>query len=118
MTLKKKDRVKKADVEGMIRASLEKIPGIRCAFIYGPFAEREAPQERDIELMVIGGPDLEEMEEITSEVENKIERSVHVYSFTLREIKERIGLKDRFIRKALGASKIMLIGDLNDLPHR
>jgi predicted nucleotidyltransferase len=98
-----------------IKASLGKIPGIRCAFVFGTFAKREPSPGASVDLIVIGGPDLEEMEEVVSGMEKKVGRPICVYSFTLGEFREKVKLKERFVKKALSAPKIMLIGDVNNL---
>ncbi len=103
------------DVRKTIKGSLEKVPGIRCAFVYGAFAEKEAPAGAGVDLIVIGGEDLEEMEEVVSGVEKKVGRLIRVYAFTLGEFKEKLKVKDRFVKKALSASKIMLISDVSNL---
>ena len=103
------------DILETIKASLEKVPGIRCAFVYGVFAEKEASPKAGADLIVIGGPELGELEERVSEAEKKVGRPIRVYSFTLSEFREKARLKDRFLKKALSASKVMLIGDINNL---
>jgi predicted nucleotidyltransferase len=117
---KKDDEMKRlspytAGILDTIKASLEKVPGIRCAFVYGAFAEREASPETGIDLIVIGGPDLGEMEEVISELEKNAGRSIRVYAFTVGEFREKLKLKNRFVENTLSAPKIMLIGNVNSL---
>lgn len=93
-----------------IKMLLEKVPGIRYAFIYGSYAKDPEDQESDVDLMVVGGPDLVEMDEIISRAGVELRRAIYITSFTVREFRERVEVKEEFILEALKGPKIMLIG--------
>ncbi len=103
------------DVPERIRTSLEKVPGIQYAFIYDSFADNPEDHEREVDIIVLGGPDLVEMNEILSEAEEKLGRPFLLTSFTVREFQERIRVKDEPILRALQGPKIMLLGDEEEL---
>jgi predicted nucleotidyltransferase len=103
--MKKPDGVAEA-----VQLSFEKVPGIQYAFIYGPFVKNPENPDSDVDVMVIGGPDLVEMDEIISKTEKVLERAVRITSFTVREFKERIKVEEDFVTRALKEPKIMLIG--------
>jgi hypothetical protein len=96
-----------------IKGSLEKVPGIQYAFIYGPLLKTFL--KNGVDVMVLGGQDLVEMEEIVSKTEEELKRTIHITSFTVKEFRERIQVKDRLISKALRGARIMLIGDEEEM---
>ena len=97
-------------VAEMIKALLEKIPGIQYAFIHGSYAKNPENQENDVDLMVVGGPDLVEMDEIISRAGMELKRAIYITSFTVREFRERIEVKDESVLEALEGPRIILTG--------
>jgi predicted nucleotidyltransferase len=89
---------------------LEKIPGIQYAFIHGLCARDVENQENDIDVMVVGGPDLAEMDETLSRAGVELRRSIFITLFTVREFRERIEVKEEHVLEALQGPKIILIG--------
>lgn len=102
-------------VVGAIKKSLEKVPGVKYAFIYGSFAKNQENAESDIDLMVIGRGNLDEMEEMISQAENQLRRTVNITSYTVKEFREKVGLKDPFILNVLREPKVMLIGNKDEI---
>ena len=94
----------------VVKAFLEKVPGIQYAFIYGSYAKNPDNQESDIDLMVVGGPDLVEMDEAISRAGMELKRALYITSLTVREFRERIEVKDESIWEAFKGPRIMLIG--------
>ena len=98
-----------------IKTFFEMVPGIQCAFIYGSFPKRPRNPEGEVEIMVVGGPDLAEMDQIILKAEEELKRGIRLTSFTARELRERVKVKDRLVSKALNRTKIMLIGDEREM---
>jgi hypothetical protein len=94
-----------------IKTFLEMVPGVQYAFIYGSFPKRLRNPEGEVDLMVIGGPDLGEMDQIILKADEELKRAISLTSFTVREFQERAKVKDKLVSKALNRTKIMLIGD-------
>ena len=94
-----------------IRMALEKIPGIRYAFVYNSFASNRKDPEGEVDITVLGGPDLVEMDQVISEAEERLARPFSINSYTVREFQERIKVKDETLLRALKGPKMMLIGD-------
>ncbi len=103
------------EIEKIIKASLEKVPGIYVAFAYGPFPGNPQDLEREIDILVVGDPDLHELDEIISDTEKKIGRAIHVLSYTLREFRQRITVKDGVVLGAVEGPKVILIGTENQI---
>jgi predicted nucleotidyltransferase len=107
--------LKTAGVAGVIKSALEKVEGIKYAFIYGSFAKNVEKPESDVDLMVVGKGHLDEIEDILSKIEQQLGRPVNITFYSLREFREKINSKDSFIRTVLNSPKIMLIGDENEI---
>jgi predicted nucleotidyltransferase len=107
--------LKTAGVAGAIQSALEKVDGIKYAFIYGSFARNVEKPESDVDLMVVGKARLDEVGDILSKIEQQLGRSVNIIFYSSREIQEKITLKDSFIRTVLNGPEIMLIGDVNEI---
>ena len=75
----------------LLAEGLFTVDGVESAFIYGSWAASEDSHlgrpARDIDLMVLGTPDLDRLYEVTGEVEKLIGRPVNVAVFTPEEWK-------------------------------
>jgi predicted nucleotidyltransferase len=100
---------------GILREAVSTKRDIDYAFIYGSFATGEERAESDIDLMVIGRISLEEVLALIRGPEEKLSREINVSLYDLQEIRKRVKDHDSFIMEVLGGSKIMLIGDENEL---
>lgn len=106
---------KRDEVAEEIKTALENVPGIQYAFIYDSFANNSEDHGSEVDIMVFGGPDLVEMDGVITEAEGRLERPLVITSFTLREVQERIKVKDKAILKDLKGPKIMLLGDEEEM---
>jgi len=100
---------------GILREAVSTKRDIDYAFIYGSFSTGEERAESDIDLMVIGRISLEEVLALIRGPEEKLSREINVSLYDLQEIRKRVKDHDPFIMEVLGGSKIMLIGDENEL---
>jgi len=107
--------LKTAGVAGVIKSALEKVEGIKYAFLYGSFAGNIEKPESDVDLMVVGKGHLDEIEDILSRIEQQLGRSVNIIFYSLKEFREKTNSKDSFIRTVLNSPKIMLIGEENEI---
>jgi predicted nucleotidyltransferase len=106
--------LKTTGVTGAIRSSLGKIRGVKFAFLYGSFAKNQEKPESDVDLMVVGKVNFDELEEGISESEKQLGRTINITSYSLKEFYEKTRAKDGFIQTVLKGPKIMLIGDENE----
>jgi len=102
-------------VEGLIRRGLEKIKGTEIAFIFGSYAKDEADSLSDIDLMIIGSPDENELVAKISKIEKKIGREINYHIFSISDWEKARQEKNSFIENILSQPKIFLIGNQNDL---
>jgi len=107
--------LKTAGVAGVIKSALEKVEGIKYAFVYGSFARNVEKPESDVDLMVVGKVHLDEIEDILSKTEQHLGRQVNITFYSLREFRGKMRRKDSFITTVLNSPKIMLIGGENEI---
>jgi predicted nucleotidyltransferase len=100
---------------GVLKEAVSRGREIDYAFIYGSFAMGTERAESDIDVMVIGGISLEGVLALLRGPEEILSREINVSLYDLQEIQRRVKDSDPFIREVLGGSKIMLIGDEDEL---
>ena len=100
---------------GVLKEAVSRGRDIDYAFIYGSFAMGTERAKSDIDVMVIGGISLEGVLSLLRGPEEILSREINVSLYDLQEIKNRVKDHDPFIREALGGSKIMLIGNEDEL---
>ena len=106
---------KTVGVEGSLRKALSSVKKIKTAFIYGSFASKKQKADSDIDLMVIGNPDVSSLNEKISRLEKKLEREINITTYSRDEYKNKRKLKSGFILDLLKNPKIMLVGTEDDL---
>lgn len=99
----------------LVRGSLKDLAEVDAAFIFGSFAEGEANADSDLDIMLIGDLDIEQVTPIIVEMEDMLDRNVNYVLFTLEEWKSRVADKDPFVTNVNNATKVMLIGTPDDL---
>ena len=106
---------KTVGVEGSLRKGISSIKKIKTAFIYGSFASKKQKADSDIDLMIIGNPDVSSLNEKISGLEKKLEREINITTYTQDEYKNKRKVKSGFVMDLLKNPKIMLVGSEDDL---
>jgi len=104
---------KKTGVLGLLKEAVAKLKGIESAFIYGSYATGKETESSDVDLMIIGNPDLTELNEVISKLEDRLNREINYMCFDREEYEERKKPKDAFISGILSEEKIVLKGSEN-----
>jgi predicted nucleotidyltransferase len=104
---------KTTGVLGLLKEAVAKLKGIEAAFIYGSYATGKEVESSDVDLMIIGKPDLTELNEVISGLEDKLNREINYMCFDQEEYEERKKTKDAFISGVLSDEKMMLKGSEN-----
>lgn len=95
---------------GKLRDELEQIRGIREAHLYGSFARDQQDAASDIDLLIIGKPNAEELEEIVRKLERRLHRELNYTVMSPEEFKARRAAKDAFLADIWKHARISLIG--------
>lgn len=102
-------------IEGGLKLLLDKIEGIKCAFIYGSFAEGKEHAQSDVDLLIIGKLDEDKLLEKVEVFEKELGREINYNVYSLAEFKKRLADKDSFIVNVFTRKKIMLKGALDEI---
>jgi len=103
---------------GILNSIKEIIPGmnkIDFAFVYGSVATESENTESDIDLMIIGDPELNKLNSKIKDIEEAYERTVNYVVYSKKEFNERKKNKTHFILNVLKSKKIMIKGNENEL---
>lgn len=96
---------------GQLREKFGTIKNVQVIFIYGSVASGKADRYSDIDLMIIGEVDLEEISSLISEAERTLNRPINYVIFSETEWKERLTNEDPFALNVENSEKIVLVGD-------
>lgn len=105
---------KTAGVQYSIKDELLKLGNIKNAFIFGSFASKKEGGNSDIDLMIIGNPDITKLNNKILLLENKLNREINHVIYSPEEFSQRKKENSQFVLDILKKPKIMLIGEEND----
>ena len=91
---------------------IRKTPGVEFAFVYGSTARGDERATSDIDLMVIGDVDPDELLEQVGRAEKSLMRELNYVIYPRKELTRK---ESGFIEGVLRDEKIMLVGDEHEL---
>ncbi len=106
---------KTVGVEGSLRKSLSAIKRIKISFIYGSFASKSQKATSDIDIMIIGNPEISDLNEGIARLEKKLKREINITIYSLEEYNAKKKSKSGFILDLQNNPKIILTGKEDDL---
>lgn len=102
---------KTAGLGDALRETVGAVKGIRAAFIYGSVAKGTEGGRSDVDLMVVGASDSDELHRALRQAEEILGREVTVTTMTPTEWAERAQRKDAFVQELQKSPKIYVVGD-------
>lgn len=106
---------KTVGVEGSLRKILLSTEKVKVSFIYGSFASKRPKATSDIDLMIIGSPNVSTLNEKIAGLEKKLKREINITIYSWEEYKSKKKASSGFILDLLKNPRIMLTGKENDL---
>lgn len=103
---------KTVGVEGALREAMNNLKGIETSCLFGSFASRRADEVSDIDLLIIGSPDLEELGERIFDLEKRLGRTIQYRILSRSEFDRRRRAKDPFLVDIRNKPIISLVGKL------
>ena len=104
----KKIIFKTIGVEGTLKKELQKIKGIKRAFIFGSFAKNKEDSASDIDLMIIGTVDEDVLIPKVSKLESVFNREINYHLFDEKEWNEKLK-HESFVQEVANGPKIEII---------
>jgi len=99
---------------GILKDALTHSEKIKCAFVFGSVARKEATASSDIDLMVLGDLGLRQLTGILSGLSGKLNREINPHSMSVQDFIRRKKDGDPFVNRICEEPRLFLIGDEND----
>jgi len=106
---------KTTGVRGLIQEALQDLGGIEGAFIYGSYATGKETAHSDIDVLIIGKPNMRELGKKMDNLEEKLSREINFTCFDRGEFEDRKRQGDSFLSEVLSERKIILLGSEDEL---
>jgi uncharacterized protein len=88
---------------------------VTIAFVYGSVARKEEKADSDIDLMIIGNVELDEVLTRLSGAETKLGRAVNPTVYSEQEFKKKLKDGNHFLNAVVNGDKMFLIGNEDEL---
>lgn len=98
-------------VERMLAWRLSEVAGIESAAIFGSWASGAIRPDSDIDVLVIGEVDLDELADAAAEVERIAGREINIVAYRRKEFDGKIEEGSGFVETLLSGALEPLIGD-------
>ncbi len=99
-----------------LRSALEPLSDrVSVAFVYGSIARQEERAGSDIDLMIIGNVELDDVLVRLSGAETAVGRAVNPTVYSIREFKRRLEGGNHFLNAVIDGKKVFLIGTEDEL---
>ncbi|MCL5411741.1 MAG: hypothetical protein M1150_03305 [Patescibacteria group bacterium] len=106
---------KSTGLGGSIIKEKMKLGKIKYAMISGAFVKGKSLSSQDVDLLVVGNVVLPQLSAIVRSAENKVGREINYTVMTEEEFNFRKRRNDPFVLGILSKSRVMLLGDEEDL---
>jgi predicted nucleotidyltransferase len=94
----------------LLAQSLTKVEGIQEAYLYGSFARNQQDAASDVDVLVIGKPDSDVLEETLRKLERQLGREINYTVLTPKEFASRRSRKDAFLENVWHNKRVSLLG--------
>jgi predicted nucleotidyltransferase len=96
----------------LLRSALEPLADrIQLAFVYGSLARREETAQSDVDLMVVGQVELEEVLARLQKVEQQIQRPINPTLYSSKEFRAKLASGNHFVKSVVRGPKVVIVGD-------
>lgn len=107
---------KTVGVFDILRSALEQLAErVSIAFVYGSVARQEEKAESDIDLMIIGAVELDDVLPRLSDSETTLGRAVNPTVYSAQEFTKKLEGGNHFLNAVVNGNKVFLIGNEDEL---
>lgn len=102
-------------VEQLLRRKLHEVTGVRAAVIFGSWAKKSVTPDSDIDVLVLGDPnlDIDQIYGVANHVSITAARDINPVVFSVEEARRRVSEGSGFLRDVLNSELVPLIGDIS-----
>ena len=104
-------------VEPQLRQVVGDDAEIEAALVHGSWARGDASARSDIDLLVVGRPDITRLRRSLRKIERTLGRRIDSTVLTPDEFRARRSSGDAFLQKALAEPNLVLTGDFGESPR-
>ena len=102
---------KTVGVEASLRDLVNSIKDIWIAILYGSFAKGSERHDSDIDLLIVGKPEVEDnLLKKVSQLEKKIQREINYKFYSEKEYRRKLQEREPFLQEVLKGKHILLKG--------
>lgn len=105
----KKIFLKSIGFEETLKKELRKIKGIDSAYLFGSYATGRFSRESDIDILIIGDIDLNEIQKSFLEIQKITGREINSIELTKKDFKKRLRKKDALLEDIFSKKHIRLL---------
>lgn len=99
-------------IEGSLRKLIARFSKIKLAFIYGSYAIGKENALSDVDLLIVGTPDLRKLSNQVRDLEKKLKREINFSVYSESEFQEKSAQKGSFLAEITEGPKIILKGKI------
>ena len=105
---------KTVGIEAKLKWLVDKFKNIECAFIFGSIAKGKEYGESDIDLMLIGKINQNDLIEKVTSLESELKREINYHVYSKQEVMSKLQEKNNFFIKIFNEPKIILKGNIDE----
>ena len=105
--------MKTEGVSRYLKENIGDLGQIELAFIYGSFATKQAGPDSDLDLILVGDVDENQMIQKLAAVERQLSREINYVLLNKEEYQNRPKNKDPFLIQVINGAKIVIIGEID-----
>lgn len=95
----------------VIRGRLVPTGQVDLALVYGSTAKGQERVDSDIDLLIVGTPDLTELEDALDDLETHIGRPINYVLYSPTEWESKLAERDPFLTRVMAGERIVILGE-------
>jgi len=103
--------IKTVGLSDLIKSAISKLERVKYALIYGSFASGEESERSDIDLLIIGNLNEEEVLNTISQTEKEVGREINYILWNEEELTKRVKSGHHLLTEIASKPLIMIIGE-------
>lgn len=101
-------------IESRLKEMTENLTGVEYAFIFGSIAKNKEYSESDIDLMLIGKINQDDLIDKISKLEHELKREINYHIYDKQDAIKKLKEKNSFLVRIFNEPKIILKGNVDE----